>query len=122
MDFNFFFINTNIVEQYYNRYPSYISLISVEKYFLPCSMKKLLDRCLALTELLSQVVFNTFIIKKKLQVKVQATLFQPFIRVLIFFLIHLHLFFNIKFVNEVVGTCSPHCTVISADTSSIQPK
>lgn len=58
-------------------------------------MEKLLDRCLALTELLPQVVLNNTLIiklKKKLQVKVQATLFQPFI--LIFFLIHLHLFFK----------------------------
>lgn len=82
----FFFIYTNIVEQYYSRYPSCISLISVEKYFPPCATEKLLDGCLARTELLSQVVFNnTFIIKeKKIQVKVQATLFQPFMSVNIF--------------------------------------
>lgn len=127
-EFKFFFINTNIVEQYYNRYPSCISLISVEKYFPPCPMEKLLDRCLALTELLSQVVFNnTFNNKRKknkLQVKVQATLFQPFIRVLIFFLIHLHLFFNIKveWAIKNLQSCTPDCTVISADTSSTQPK
>lgn len=54
------------MEQYYNRYPSCIFLTSVEKYFPPCPMEKLLDRCLALTELHSQVVFNnTFIIKGK---------------------------------------------------------